>query len=138
MDSVAARTDRVAQGAVGIALLAAFVFRVPWLVPGLALVLTVGALAGPRTNAFHAVYERWIAPRLPGRTPVAGTDDVPIATATVRAQDALAAVILAVASVAFLLGIGLVGWLLALGEAVIAIVAATTRIHLGDRVRRAR
>jgi hypothetical protein len=47
-------------------------------------------------------------------------------------------VILAVASVAFLLGIGLVGWLLALGEAVIAIVAATTRIHLGDRVRRAR
>jgi hypothetical protein len=135
---VSARTDRVAQGVVGVALLAAFVFRVPWIVPGLALVLAAGALAGPRVNAFHGVYERWIGPRLPGRTAVAGSDDAPIAAATVRAQDALGAVILGAASLAFLVGIGLVGWLLALGEAVIAIVAATTRIHLGDRVRRAR
>ena len=137
---VDARTDRVAQGAVGVALLAAFVFRVPWLVPGLAVVVAAGALGGPRANALHRIYERALAPRLPGPAPVAEGGDVepPIAASTVRAQDALAAVILAVASFAFLLGIALVGWLLALGEAVIAIVAATTRVHLGDRVRRSR
>ncbi len=140
LDVVAARTDRVAQSTVGVALLAAFVFRVPWLVPGLAIVLAVGALAGPSANLFHLVYERAIAPRLPGPAPAAdGLDgEAPITASTVRAQDALAAVILTVASLAFALGIALVGWLLTLGAAVSAIVAATTRVHLGDRVRRAR
>ena len=56
-------------------------------------------------------------------------------SATVRAQDALAAAVLAVAAVAFLLGIGLVGWLLVIAEAVVSIVAATTRIHVADRLR---
>ncbi len=66
--SVDARTDRVAQGAVGIALLAAFVFRVPWLVPVLARAARGRrALVGPKANALHAVFERWIAPRVPGR-----------------------------------------------------------------------
>ncbi len=53
-----------------------------------------------------------------------------------RAQDALAAVILLVASLAFVLGIGLVGWILAIAEAVIAIVVATTGFHIADRIRR--
>jgi hypothetical protein len=30
-----------------------------------------------------------------------------------------------------------VGWMLAIAEAVIAIIAATTRIHVADRLRRA-
>jgi hypothetical protein len=131
---VDARTDRVAQGAVGIALLAAFVFRIPWLVPVLALLLAVGALGGPEANGLHRVFERWIAPRLP-----APRDDVSEGTvprSTVRGQDALAAAILTVASLVFALGIGPVGWLLALAEAVIAIIAATTRVHVADRVLR--
>jgi hypothetical protein len=134
-EGVDARTDRVAQGAVGVALLAAFVFRVPWLVPGLSLLLAVGALAGPQANALHRAFERWIAPRLPTRGITA--PEVTVSEPTVRAQDALAAVILAVASLAFLLGIAIVGWALVLAEAVIAIIAATTLIHVGDRLRRA-
>lgn len=135
VEGVDARTDRVAQGTVGVALLAAFVFRIPWLVPGLSLLLAVGALAGPRANALHRALERWVTPRLPA--PSSAAPDDTVAVPTVRAQDALAAAILAVASVAFLLGIALVGWVLALAEAVIAIIAATTRIHVGDRLRRA-
>jgi hypothetical protein len=134
VEGVDARTDRVAQGTVGVALIAAFVFRIPWLVPALALLLAVAAFAGPRANGLHRVFERWIAPRLP-----AASNAVPeatVATATVRAQDALATAILVVASLAFVLDIGLFGWLLALGEAVVAIIAATTRVHLGDRFAR--
>jgi hypothetical protein len=135
VEGVDARTDRVAQGTVGVALLAAFVFRIPWLVPGLSLLLAFGALAGPRANGLHRALERWVTPRLPA--PSATAEEETVAVPTVRAQDALAAAILAAASFAFLLGIGLVGWVLALAEAVIAIIAATTRIHLGDRLRRA-
>ncbi|MDP9335327.1 MAG: DUF4395 domain-containing protein [Actinomycetota bacterium] len=135
VEGVDARTDRFAQGAVGVALLAAFVFRVPWLVPGLSLLLAVGALAGPRANGLLRAFERWVIPRLPA--PRSTEPEVTVSAPTVRAQDALAAVILAVASLAFLLGIAIVLWALALAEAVIAIIAATTRIHVGDRLRRA-
>jgi len=100
-----------------------------------AVLLAVGALAGPKANGLHRALERWVTPRLPA--PSDTTTEDTVAVPTVRAQDALAAAILAVASFAFLLGIGLVGWVLALAEAVIAIIAATTRIHLGERLRRA-
>jgi hypothetical protein len=135
VEGVDARTDRFAQGAVGVALLAAFVFRVPWLVPGLSLLLAVGAVAGPQASGLLRAFERWVIPRLPA--PRSAEPEVPVSAPTVRAQDALAAVILAVASLAFLLDIAIVGWALALAEAVIAIIAATTRIHVGDRLRRA-
>jgi hypothetical protein len=134
VEGVDARTDRVAQGTVGVALLAAFVFRVPWLVPSLALLLAVSALGGSRANGLHQVFEQWVGPRCPTRAGSAPEETV--AENTVRLQDALATVILLVASLAFVLGIGFVGWLLALGEAVIAIVAATTRVHIADRLRR--
>ncbi len=135
VEGVDARTDRFAQGAVGVALLAAFVFRVPWLVPALSLLLAVGALGGPQASGLLRAFGRWVIPRLPA--PRSSEPEVPVSAPTVRAQDALAAVILAVASFAFLLGIAIVGWALALAEAVIAIIAATTRIHVGDRLRRA-
>ena len=47
-----------------------------------------------------------------------------VAVATVRAQDAIAAAILAVV-LAFLFGVAILGWALALAEAVIAIIAAS-------------
>ena len=65
VEGVDARTDRFAQGAVGVALLAAFVFRVPWLVPGLSLLLAVGAVAGPQASGLLLAFERWVIPRLP-------------------------------------------------------------------------
>jgi len=134
VEAVEARTDRVAQGAVGIALLAAFVFRLPWLVPAVALVVAIGALGGPRANALHYVFERWIAPRLPSPSTVA--PEPKVAGATVRAQDALATAILLAATFAFILGVGFVGWFLVVAEAVVAIMAATTRIHIAERLRR--
>ncbi len=136
VEAVDARTDRVAQGALGIALLAGFVFRVPWLVPGVAVILAVAALGGPRANALHQVFERLIAPRLP--SPGAIAAEPRVAGTTVRAQDALATAILLVATIAFVLGISFVGWILVLAEAIIAIMAATTRVHVADRLRRSR
>jgi hypothetical protein len=133
---VAARTDRVAQGVIGVALLAAFVFRIPWIVPALALLLAVAALAGPKADAIHLVFERWIAPRLPESRDTAVEDTVPFPT--VRAQDGLGAALLLVAGFAFPIGIGLVGWILVLVVAVAAIIAATTRVHVADRFRRHR
>jgi hypothetical protein len=59
-----------------------------------------------------------------------------VTVVTVRAQDALGAVILAVAAIGFVLGIAPIAWVLVLAEAVIAILAATTRLHAADWVRR--
>jgi hypothetical protein len=134
VEGVAARTDRVAQGAVGIALLAAFVFRIPLVIPVLALILAIGAVGGPQANALHLVFERWIAPRLPAGMYTNVEPRIP--APTVRAQDALETAVLLVAGVAFAIGISLLGWILVIAEAVIAILAATTRIHVADRVRR--
>ncbi len=131
VDAVAARTDRVAQGVVGVGLLAAFVFRVPLLVPAIAAVLAISAVAGPRANGIHLIFERWIAPRLPASRDTAPEATIP--AQTVQAQDVLATVVLAVAALGFLIGIALVAWILVIGEAVIAIVAATTRIHVAER-----
>jgi uncharacterized protein DUF4395 len=133
IDAVDARTDRAAQATVGVVLLASFVFRVTWIVPILALFLGVGALAGPEGNVLHKAFERWILPRLPANTAPATERSVPVET--VRAQDALGAVILAAAALGFVLGIAPIGWVLVLGEAVIAILAATTRMHAADWVR---
>ncbi len=136
VEAVEARTDRVAQGTVGIALLAGFVFRVPWLVPGVALVVAVGALGGPRANALHLAFERAIAPRLPSPGGVAveprsrGRRCAPRTRWRPRSSWPR--------RLAFVFGIGLIGWLLAIVEAVIAIIAATTRVHVADRLRRHR
>ena len=140
VEGVDARTDRVSQSAIGIALLAAFVFGFPWVVPAFVLILGIAALAGPRANALNYVFERWVAPRIPSRLSrsEAAATEPPIPYGTVRAQDALGSVVLLAASFAFALGVGMVGWLLAVAEAVAAIVAATTRVHIADRLRRAK
>jgi hypothetical protein len=59
-----------------------------------------------------------------------------VAAPVARAQDALAAGALVGASSMFLLGVGFVGWVLVMGEAGIAIVAATTRLHVVELLRK--
>ncbi len=130
-DAVDVRADRAIQSLVGVLVLAAFVFRLPWLVPGLAVLLGAGALGGPHLNVFHRAFTAWVTPRLSPADPAATVDST-----TVAAQDTLAAAILVVASVMFAIGLAFVGWVLALAEAVIAVLAATTPIHLGDRLPR--
>ncbi len=117
------------QGSVGVLLLAAFVFGFPLIVLVVGVVLAVGAAVGPRANPFHLAFARLLAPRLaPG-----GALVDPL---TIRRQDALVAGLCAVALLGFGLGIGPLGWLIVIGAAIVAIFAATTRIHLGDKLRR--
>jgi len=123
---VDARGDRLVQGLVGVLLLAAFVFRVPAVVPIIAILLGLSAAIGVRANPFHLVFTRWVLPRL-------GDGAATVAEQTIRGQDAFAAGLLGIASLAFLIDIPGLGWLFVIAEAVIAVVAATTLVHLGER-----
>jgi MFS superfamily sulfate permease-like transporter len=116
------REFRAAQAAVGVLLLGAFVFRMPEIVYVITLVVAVGALLGARFNLFHAAYRAAIGPRL---KPAVET----VSSADVRALDTLATVVLGLASLALLAGIDLIGWFLALVQAGVAAVAATTGIN---------
>ncbi len=126
---VDARGDRLVQGSVGVLLLAAFVFGFPLIVLVVGVVLAVGAAIGPRANPFHVAFARLLAPRL-------AAGGVLIDPLTIRRQDALVAGLCAVAMLGFGLGIAPLGWLIVIGAAIVAIFAATTRIHLGDKLRR--
>jgi uncharacterized protein YggT (Ycf19 family) len=132
-DPVDARADRVVQGAIAVVTLAAFVFRAVWVVPVLAVVLGVGAAIGPSGNPFHRLFAGAVAPRL---SPVRTT----VPAATVQAQDGLAVALLALATLFLLIQLGGIAWIVALAEAGVAAVAATTRVHLGvtalERLRR--
>jgi hypothetical protein len=63
-----------------------------------------------------------------------------VAASTVRAQDGLAAALLAFATLWLLISLGGIAWIVALAEAGVAAVAATTGVHLGvtlrDRLKR--
>jgi hypothetical protein len=125
--SIDARGDRIVQGLVGVLLLAAFVFQVPAIVPILAILLGVGAALGPVANPFHRAYLAWVHPRL-------GPDAGSVPPETIRGQDAFAAVVLAVACVAFVVGLAGVAWFLVIIDGIIAVLAATTMVHVGARV----
>ena len=127
-DGVDARADRGVEAAIGVVLLAGFVFRLPLVLPVVAVLLGLGALAGPRANLFQLVANRLVVPRLP---PASRPVSVP--ASTVRAQDAVIATCCALAALAYFVVAG-VGWLLAIVAAVVAIIAATTGVHLGPRV----
>ncbi len=130
LGGVDARADRLVQGSIGVLLLAAFVFRVPLVVPIFGVLLAIGAAIGPRANPFHAAFGRFLAPRL------GAAEEARIDPQTVRRQDALLAGLCAIATLGFGLGISPLGWLVVIAAAIAAIFAATTRIHLGDQLRR--
>jgi hypothetical protein len=124
-EPVDARADRVVQGAIAVVTLGAFVFRAGWAIPVLALVLGLGAAIGPAGNALHRLFASLAAPRLP---PVRAT----VPASTVRAQDGLAVALLGFATLCLLISLGGIAWIVALAEAGVAAVAATTRVHLGE------
>ena len=124
------RSVRLAQGALGIVLLAAFVFRIPLLVPIAAVNELVGAAAGPQAAPFHLAYRALLRDRLPARDALA-----PVAPDGIRAQHVLAVVLLGVASLAFLVGVDVVGWLLTLLEAGIAVTEATLGFNAATALR---
>jgi hypothetical protein len=126
---VDARADRLAEGSVGVLLLAAFVFRWPWLVPAVGAVLVVAIVGGTRVDPFHVLFVRAFAPRM-------GTADATVTADTVLAQDVLLAGLTAIATLSFLVGVAFIGWLVVIAAAVIAVVAAATGLHVGDQLRR--
>ena len=63
-DPVDARADRVVQGAIAVIMLGAFVFRAAWVIPVLAVVVGVGAVAGPAGNLLHRLFAAFATPRL--------------------------------------------------------------------------
>ena len=107
----------------------------PGSIPVLGVLVGAGALLGPgRQPVPPAVRRARRAPALAGR-PTSSR------AATLRAQDALAVALLGVATLCVLIGLGGSRWIVALVEAGVAVVAATTGVHLGvvvrDRLRRA-
>jgi hypothetical protein len=128
-EPVDARSDRLAQSLVGVVLLAAFVFRIPWALPVMAALLGIGAVLGPGRNPIHWAFARYAAPRLEPPTAT-------IEAQTIQASDIAGASLLALGLLLWIAGIGTLGWLLALLVAVAAIIAATTRIHLAERILR--
>lgn len=122
------RAVRVTQTALAIALLGAFVFRLPLLVPLATLVVAPSAILGPQAGPLHLAY-RALAPNRV--RPGAST----LSSAAVRAQDALATGLLAVGSLAFVAGVGVLGWLFALTEAGVATMEATTGFNAATALR---
>lgn len=120
------------QGAIAVILLGAFVFGQIWILPILGVLVAAGAAFGPPGSPFHRLFAAYVEPRLPPATDLE-------AAATIRAQDALATALLAAATVAVLISLNGLAWIIALAEAGVAAVAATTGVHLGvallDRLR---
>ena len=132
--AVDVRAVRAVQGTVAVATLSVFVFHQPWAIPVLGVFVGAGALMGPPGNPVYRLFDGVVAPRL---SPVADVEPA----STLRAQDVLAVALLGAATACLLIGLGLLAWIVALGEAGVAAVAATTGAYLGvvirDRLRRA-
>ena len=133
LEPVDARADRAVQGTVAVATLSAFVFHQPWVIPVLGVLVGAGALIGPAGNPIYRIFDGLVVPRL---SPAASVESA----STLRAQDVLGVAVLGLATVCLLIDLGGVAWIVALVEAGIAAVAATTGVHLGvlarDQLRR--
>ena len=114
------RELRAVQAAVGVLLLGAFVFRIPELVYVVTVAVGVGALLGTRVNVFHAAYRAVVGPAAQ-----AGRGGRP-GRRRAGARRCSTPACSSIASLAFVVGIDLIGWVLVLVEAGLAVVEATT------------
>jgi uncharacterized membrane protein YfcA len=112
------RKLRFGHSVVAIALLAGFVFRAPWVVPVVAVILAVPIAFGPRADPLHQLYDAVLAPRL---APSHHTDDPALA----RIASLIVVLVLTLATAAFALDVDSIGWLLALVVAASSAIAAT-------------
>jgi len=121
---VDARGARFEHGVVAVAILAGFVFRAPLMLPVLASVLAVAAAAGPRLNLFLRIYDTLIASRLGDPAHFDGSDEARIA-------DLIRLGMLVIASVALLVDLGGIAWIIALVQAFVSALRAAAGIHVG-------
>ncbi len=126
---VDARSDRLAEGAVGVFLLGCFVFGFVYAVPLAVLVLGAAALGGPRFDVLQQLWTR-IEPRLKPA-------DAFVPAATVRSQQGLLAALCTLGFLVFF-AVRPLGWLLVVAAALSAVLAATTGLHVAEQLRRFR
>lgn len=105
-------------------LLVAFLLDARWAVPVLGVALALGAAFGAKYGPFLRFYAVVIRPRL---APPDETED----PRPPRFAAAIGTVFLAAATLAFALGVPVVGWVLALIVAALAGLAAVTKICIG-------
>lgn len=121
---VDAREVRFEQAVLALGLLTGFVFRLPLVVPGVAVLVALGLTPGVPLQPLRWIYERWIAPRL---GPPAPTDAGPPPD---RLDDLVALGVLTLAALLLFVGLDLVGWLVALVQAAASSVRATTGLPI--------
>lgn len=118
------RGPRFNQGVLTGGLLVAFLFDARWAVPGLGVVLVLGAALGPRFGPFLRLYAEVIRPRL---GPPAQLED----PRPPRFAAAVGTLFLGGATAAFAAGLPALAWGLALVVAGLAGLAATTGLCVG-------
>ncbi len=118
------RGPRFNQACIALVLLVAFVIDWPLVVPGVSVVLLAGAVLGPRFGPFLAFFATVVRPRL--GPPHELEDPRPP-----RFAATFGAVVLGAATLSFLGGQGDLGWVLALGVAVLAGLASGSGICVG-------
>jgi len=105
-----ARGARFENGIVALAILGGFVFRVSGVLPALTAILAISAVAGPRLSLFLRIYKTLLAPRMGAPMQIDDGDEARIA-------DLMRVGMLALATVALLIGLGGVAWIIALVQA---------------------
>ena len=130
---VDARGMRFEHGVVAVAILAGFVFRIPWVLPALAAILVTAAFGGPRLNLLLRIYDALLARRMGAPVLLEDGDEARIA-------DLIRVGMLVAATVALLVDLGGIAWIIALVQAFVSALRAAAGIHLGvgvyDRFRR--
>src|SRR5690242_5074613 len=117
---------RFEQVIVAVVLLAGFVFRVPWVMPAVAVLLLL-ALVGPATNAFTRGYDVLF----PSRATAAGHPPRPAEAPGVTLITRLVETgLLALGTLFAVLGLPGFAWVFGLPVAAITGVAATTHINV--------
>lgn len=121
------RGPRFNQAVLAATLLVGFALDQRWVVPLLAVVLLLGAALGPRYGPFLRLYAELVRPRL---GPPAELED----PRPPRFAAAVGVACLAAATVAFVAGASVVGWVLALIVAALAALAAVTGLCVGCEI----
>lgn len=124
--AVDVNVPRFNQAVVAAVLTVAFVADTPWIVAVVAAILVVSAVGGPRWAPLTRLYTAVIRPRLDPDGPAQTEDPRPP-----RFAQQLGAGFTGAATLAFVLGLPLLGWGLAVVVAALAFLAATSRICVG-------
>lgn len=125
---VDARSVRFERVAVAVLLLGGYVFGIIWVIPGLATVLAVGLGFGVRGNLFVRLFQGVAEGRLRPATAME-------AAATMRFSELFGVAALSVATLLIVVGLGGLAWVVALIEAGICALHATTGLSVEGAVR---